>query len=90
MLSSEDICAMCDLTEEEIDAIAHHEHVSVVIAAEMGECLIQNAEGRALIYKMLCEDVQHASHHGSGRHLVRFQAALEQFCRDYPDAITRP
>lgn len=88
MLSSEDICAMCDLTEEEIDTIAHHEHVSVVVAAEMGESFIQNAEGRALLYRMLCDDIRRAEHSG-GHRLSRSRRALDQFCRDYPDVRPR-
>lgn len=82
MLSSDDICAMCDLTDDEIDTIAHHEHVSAVVAAEIGECLLQDAEGRTLIYKMLRDDVQRAS---NGHRLSRSQRALDQFCRDHPD-----
>ncbi len=36
MLTLEDCIALSDLTREEIDAIAVHEHLAEIIAAELG------------------------------------------------------
>ena len=86
MLTLKDLCDMCDLTEEEIEAIAAHEQVPEAIAAEMGVTLLKDAKGRARIYRMICEDIQRAEQHDGGRRLQRYRTALRQFCRDYPDA----
>ena len=40
MLSIEDCLALCDLTEDEVHAIAQHEHIPEVAAAEMGNYLL--------------------------------------------------
>jgi hypothetical protein len=39
MITIEDCLALSDLTEEEIDAIAEHEHLPAIIAAELGNYL---------------------------------------------------
>ena len=39
MITIEDCLALSDLTEEEIDAIAEHEHLPEIIAAELGNYL---------------------------------------------------
>ena len=41
MLTSEDCLAFCALSEEEIDAIAEHEHLGETVALELGSYLIE-------------------------------------------------
>lgn len=36
MLSYQDCLAFCGLEEEEIAAIAQHEHIPIIVAAELG------------------------------------------------------
>lgn len=47
MLSLEDCLALCELTEEEVLAIAHHEHIPEIAAAELGNYLVHTPGGRA-------------------------------------------
>ncbi len=45
MLRLEDCLALCDLSEDEVLAIAEHEHIPEMAAAELGNSLA--AHGRA-------------------------------------------
>lgn len=45
MLTFEDCIALSELTDEEIAAIAEHEHPPVIVAAELGNYLIHGADG---------------------------------------------
>ena len=39
MLTIQDCIALCDLTEDEVEAIAEHEHIPEMLAAELGAYL---------------------------------------------------
>ena len=45
MISMEDCIAMCGLTEQEVMAIAEHEHVPEMAAAAMGRYLLKKPDG---------------------------------------------
>ena len=42
MLSLQDCLALCELTEDEVRAIAQHEHIPEIAAAEMGNYLARS------------------------------------------------
>jgi len=53
MLSFEDCQGLCGLSEEEIRAIAQHEHLPEVVAAELGAYLLREPGGEAEIRRMI-------------------------------------
>ncbi len=60
MLSLEDCIALCGLTEEEVRAIAEHEHIPEVAAAELGNYLVSSPDGELCIKAMIRDDIAHA------------------------------
>lgn len=66
MLTEQECLDLCELSEEEIQAIAEHEHVPEVIAAELGQCLVQTHAGQWLIRRYIMEDIAHAQVMGRG------------------------
>jgi hypothetical protein len=48
MLTIEDCIALSDLTEEEIDAIAEHEHIPEMLAIELGSYLVHLPDGKTV------------------------------------------
>ncbi len=44
MLSLQDCLDMCELSEDEVLAIAHHEHLPEITAAALGHCLVRTRE----------------------------------------------
>ena len=55
MISPEEIVGMTDLTEDEVAAIAEHEHTDV-LAAGLVEYLMHKHGGPQTINRVICED----------------------------------
>lgn len=79
MLSLEDCLALCDLTEEEVLAIAHHEHLPEIAAAELGNYLVHTPAGEKRIKSIIRDDIAEAR--ASGDHTR--ELALKKILRDY-------
>lgn len=57
MLTLEDCIALSDLTEDEILAIASHERIPEIAAAELGNYLVCSDDGEWVIKAMICDDI---------------------------------
>lgn len=57
MLSLEDCIALSGLTEDEILAIAQHEHIPEIAAAELGNYLSRSADGRRALEWLLRDHI---------------------------------
>jgi len=88
MITIEDCLALSDLTEEEIDAIAEHEHLPAIIAAELGNYLAHLPGGIHHIRSMIRDDIAAAKLRGDQRHALRLGLVLMHFCREHPDSET--
>jgi len=88
MITIEDCLALSDLTEEEIDAIAEHEHLPAIIAAELGNCLAHLPGGIDHIRSMIRDDIAAARLRGDERHALRLSLVLMHLCREHPDSGT--
>jgi hypothetical protein len=87
MLTLEDCIALSDLTLEEIDAIAEHEHLPETIAAELGCYLVHCPDGRQSIRLMIRDDIEAARGRGDLRHSAELKVVLQLFvehCRRNP------
>lgn len=86
MLTYEDCLGMIDLTQEEVEAIAEHEHCHDIIALELGNYLVHTAEGQPRIRRMILEDIETAEARGDASHSAKLKLVLQQFCERYPAA----
>jgi hypothetical protein len=41
MITLEDCVALCGLTQDEVHALAEHEHIPDIAAAALGQCLLK-------------------------------------------------
>ena len=89
MLTQADCIALCDLSEAEIAAIARHEHVPMILAAEIAQYLIQLPDGVVRIRRMILDDIADAKAHGHADEARRLKAVLHHFAHDHP-AMRRP
>ena len=64
MLTYQDCIGLCDLTDEEVEAIAEHEHVPDIVAAELGSYLVHSDTGTPMIKRIIIDDIQHARDQG--------------------------
>ncbi len=84
MLTIKDCIALSDLTEAQIDAIAEHEHVPEMVAAELGCCLAHTPGGDAVIVHILADDIAEARAHGRVAHAAELVEALTDFVATHP------
>ncbi len=79
MITIEDCIALSELTEEEIDAIAEHEHVPEIVACELGNYLIRTADGCNRISAAIRDDIAGARSRGDFVHAAKLKLVLKQF-----------
>lgn len=84
MLTLQDCLDMCDLTPEIVDAIAEHEKVPQIVAAELGNCLTCSNGGLAVIHQFILDDMADAIGRNDYRHLARLEHTLTVFRRSHP------
>ena len=53
MICLEDLIGFCDLTPDEVHAIAEHEHIAEALAVVIGTSLLQSVRGPEQIRDML-------------------------------------
>lgn len=80
MLTFEDCLAMSDLTEEEILAIAEHEHIPEMAALQLGNYLVHTANGEKRIKRIILDDIAHAKAAGDLHHALALKLVLKRFC----------
>jgi hypothetical protein len=78
-LTFEDCLALCDLTEQEVLAIAEHEHVPAIAALEIGNYLVGTSEGEQRIKAMIRDDIARAAASSDRLRVL----ALKSIIRDY-------
>lgn len=86
MISLEDCIAMCGLSAAEVAAIAEHEHLPDIVAAELGSYLLHRAHGSEKIRRMLVDDIRASLAAGDNRHASLLVGALRHFLSQHPEA----
>lgn len=84
MLTLLDCVDMCELDPDIVEAIARHEHVPAIVAAELGSCLAGCNPGLAVIHQFILDDLADAAARGDRRGQARFARALSAFRRAHP------
>ncbi len=82
----EDCLAFCDLTEEEVLAIAEHEHMPEMAAIAYAQYLARKEHGPELICEMIVDDIRSAQRRNDGDHVRDLLHVLHHFVRSYPEA----
>lgn len=86
MLTLKDCIALCDLTEEEVAAIAEHEHIPMIVAAELGNYLVHSPEGVPMIRRFILDDIRTAEERGDTAHVRLLKLVLWHFIQTHPDS----
>jgi len=89
MLTFEDCVALSGLTAEEIAAIAQHEHIPELAAAEIGNYLCRSPSGELRIKRMIVEDIEAASTAGRVDRVVALRLVLRHFVECHPGGDER-
>src|SRR4029453_19403068 len=85
MLTFDDCVALCELTEAEIAAIAEHEHLPMIVAAELGNYLIQGPDGALRVKRIILDDMLVADRAGDKGRALTLKLVLRHFVERYPE-----
>jgi hypothetical protein len=84
MLSYQDCVELSDLTEEEIEAIAEHEHLPEIAALEMGSYLVHTEEGIPMIKRIILDDIEEERRRGHDQKALQLKLVLKHFIETHP------
>ena len=84
MICLEDCIAMSGLTEEEILAIAEHEHVPEAVACGLAQYLSGNRAGLHRVRDIIVDDIRCAQQRGDEEHVRELLHVLHHFLRTHP------
>jgi len=84
MLTIQECLSMCDLTEDEVHAIAQHEHIPEIVAAELGSYLVRTPGGETLIARMIVDDIEEAQDAGDAGRAAALKMVLLHFAETHP------
>ena len=87
MIALEDCIALCGLTEEEVLALAEHEHLPEIVACALGDYLLHQEHGPERVRDMIVDDVRAAQARGDREHVRTLLHVLHRFLKAHPDAL---
>jgi hypothetical protein len=86
VITLEDCVALCGLTEQEVKAIAEHEHVPEIAAAAMARYLLKEPRGAEKIRDMMRDDIHAALARDDKEHASELLMVLRHFLDTHPEA----
>jgi hypothetical protein len=84
MLTREDCLAFCDVEPELVDAIARHEHIPEIVAAELGCYLVHSPSGELRLRRIVLDDIDAAMAANDLARAIRLKLALRHFALNHP------
>jgi hypothetical protein len=86
MITLEDCIGLCGLTEEQVLAIAEHEHIPEIVATAFAQYLLHQDQGLDRIRDMIVDDIRDAQRRQDKPHVLTLLHVLHHFLRSYPEA----
>jgi hypothetical protein len=87
MITLEDCIGLCGLTEEEVLAVAEHEHLPEIAATSLAAYLLSQQQGSENVLKMIVDDIRQAQHiRGDMEHVMTLLHVLHHFLKTHPEA----
>ncbi|MBY0431319.1 MAG: hypothetical protein K2Q10_08985 [Rhodospirillales bacterium] len=86
MLTLQDCLDMCDVAPDVVEAIAEHEHLPSILAAELGCSLAGSDEGVERIYDFIMDDIARARTRGDFHRIAQLRLALHHLRQEHPGA----
>ncbi|MDR3323527.1 MAG: hypothetical protein LBS89_04905 [Zoogloeaceae bacterium] len=84
MLSLKDCLDFCDLDFGEVEAVAEHEHLPVIVAAELSHALLKTPEGVCCLHCMVLDNINQAVAEGDLDKVMRCHLAYQHLEARYP------
>jgi hypothetical protein len=84
MLTYKDCLGMCDFDEDEIIAVAEHEHLPQFVAIAYAEYLIHTDDGVPMLKKIILDDIAAAERQSNREKVIHLQQVLRHFVLTHP------
>ena len=84
MLTYEDCLELSELTEEEVESIAQHEHIPEIVALELGHYLIETPDGIPMIKRIILDDIEAERRRGHTEKALHLKLVLRHFVHTHP------
>jgi hypothetical protein len=84
MLTLEDCLGLCELSEEEVLAIAQHENIPEIAAAELANYLMHRPDGEIVIKAMIRNDIAEATTRRDRARSLALKTLLRNFVLQHP------
>ena len=87
MITLEDCIGFCGLTEEEVLAIAEHEHLPEIAATALAQYLLSQKHGVEKVRDMIVDDIRQAQRSGASKDkALTLLHVLHHFLKAHPEA----
>lgn len=83
MLTLQDCIGFTGLTPEQIEAIAEHEHLGMILATEWAECILDRPNGCDIVQCVLADEVEQCRAVGDMARCKRYESCLDDFVRTH-------
>lgn len=84
MLTLKECLDYCDLDMDEVMAVAEHEHLPAIVAAELCFELLQTPQGVCCMHNMVLDDLQNAISHGEDERAERLTHTYQHLQEQHP------
>lgn len=84
MLSLDDCIGMAGLTEDEVAIISEHEHLSMIVAAELGANLLRTPKGLFTLKGYIVDVLERAMAEGKRAKAKKVDRVLTRFMTAHP------
>src|SRR2546430_4980975 len=88
MISLEGCVALCGLTEEQVLAIAEHEHLPEIASAALAQYLSKQEHGMEKIRDMIVDDIRLAQQRRDKAHILTLLHVLHHFLKSHPETLS--
>jgi hypothetical protein len=88
-LTFEDCLGLCELNEQEVLAIAEHEHIPAIAAVELGNYLVHTAPGEQRIKAMIRDDIARAAASGDRLRVLALKSIIRDYILKHPGCEAR-
>ncbi len=85
MISLEDCVALCGLTEEQVLAIAEHEHLPEIAATALAQYLLKHEHGMEKIRDVIVDDIHQAQQRQDKSHILTLLHVLHHFLKSHSE-----
>ncbi|MGB8632323.1 MAG: hypothetical protein WCD69_23590 [Xanthobacteraceae bacterium] len=87
MITLQDCVGLCGLTEEDVLAIAEHEHLPEIAATALAQYLLSQKHGSEKVRDMIVDDIRQTQlTSGSKEKVLMLLHVLHHFLKTHPEA----